>query len=129
MGIRNGVILLFQLWEELDHPILLSHLLDHVEEIEKLLDADAELVVVQLGHDSWDVVRAEGARLLQNGLWEKINERLSKFLLLIGLIGVSTWGGWVKIIHRIDLDQKIHQCSLKIVAELLCRPIEIVVNT
>ena len=114
---------------------MLSHLLDHVEEVEKLLDADAELVVVQLGHDRRDVVRAEGARLLQNGLWEKINERLSKFLLLIGLIGVSTWGGWVKIIHRVDQDQKIHicdiigPCSPKFVAELPCRPIEIVVNT
>ena len=61
-------MLLLQLGDELDDPALLSHLLDHVEQVEELLDADADAVVLQLGHHRRDVVWTEHVGLLQDGL-------------------------------------------------------------
>jgi hypothetical protein len=67
----NRKMFLLQFRQELDDPVLFAHLLDHVQEIEQLLDADAQVIVLQLGHHSRDIVRPERIGLLQDVLEEQ----------------------------------------------------------
>ena len=62
---------LLQFRQELDDPVLFAHLLDHVQEIEQLLDPDAQVIVLQLGYHSRDIVRPERIGLLQDVLEEQ----------------------------------------------------------
>jgi hypothetical protein len=64
----NRKMFLLQFRQELDDPVLFAHLLDHVQEIEQLLDANAQVIVLQLGHHGRDIVRPERISLLQDVL-------------------------------------------------------------
>ena len=74
LGFVDGKIFFFKFRQKFDDSILLSHLLDHVQEVEQLLDPDAEVVILELRHHRRDVVGAERVRLLQDRLERKSNK-------------------------------------------------------